>query len=160
MAFLALIQFLQGGNCKLQREQACEVIVNSGRLFAILATVAFIITVDSFDSLLNNFGWRPDDEKTERDKSLKGHFYDRARLARYVGVSALIFCGVLLVAMHDLLLASAAIGIVFVMGWNYWFPKFTGGSQYPSLSRSFNRVIFFWALMILPLFLRAIYIKR
>ena len=147
MSFLALLQFLPetNTNCAWQKP-TCEILVNSGRLFSVMAIIAFMITVDSFDLMLNDFGWRKNDDSTHRIEYLMTHFYDRARLPRYVGVSAVIFCGVLLIALRDFWLACAAIGIVFVMGWNYWFPKLPDTSQAPRVP-----IFLFWIVTILPL---------
>jgi hypothetical protein len=111
-----------------------------------------VITVDSLDSLLNDFGQREDDDETHRVEYLMTHFYDRARLARYLGMSALLFCGILLIAVHDFWVACAAIGTIFAIGWNYWFPQLPDTS--PAASRtSYFPVFFFWVVAALPLLL-------
>lgn len=148
MSFLALIQFLPQGNCVMQGVP-CDIVINSGRLFALIATISFVITVDSLDSLLNDFGKRNDDAETHRIEYLMTHFYDRARLARYIGVAALLFCGILLIAMHDFWVACAATAIIFAIGWNYWFPKLPDTSPVPHFP-----ICFFWVAAALPLLLK------
>jgi hypothetical protein len=146
MSFLSLTQFLPG-KCEKQGP-ICDIVINSGRLFSIIATVAFVITVDSLDSLLNDFGERHNDAETHRTEFLMTHFYDRARLARYLGMSALLFCAILLIAVHDFWVACAAIGTIFAIGWNYWFPKLPD-----TLPASHFPVFFFWVVAALPLLL-------
>jgi hypothetical protein len=116
ISFIALTTF--SGKMDLAQctpKNLCSLSVTLGLLFALLAFVSFVITVDALDSGLNDFRR----ENIARVQNITQYFYERARVPRYVGMAAMLFCAVLLTALHDRWLASTMIGIIFLVGGRY-----------------------------------------
>ena len=91
-----------------------EMVLGLAALSAMAALVCFLVSVDSLDSAINEFGagsW-----------FLPRHFYMQAIQPKYWGFASLLAGAVFIMCFHSRTLASASVGLILAVGYRHWFP--------------------------------------
>jgi len=96
-----------------------ELTLSIAALGAILAIVAFIISVDSLDCLFNGF---VDPLKSQKD--LPYLFYRSTINWRYLGLISILFVASLVVAARNPLFGATSLTVIIGAGYHHWFPYF------------------------------------
>jgi len=83
-----------------------------------ISFTALMLSVDSLDTIFNKFS------DVEIQNTLSNYFYTYVANPRYVATSFLFFSMIILVALHNLTLASICIFMIAYIGYDFWFPNF------------------------------------
>jgi len=107
------IEYAEGAIPKLWT----AVLLWSGMASAMISCVGFLLAVDALDTTFNRFR-----TNYVRDRAIR-YFYRYAIDPRYAGNASLLLSLVLLLAYHNVMLGSMAIGVIVAVGYDFWFPR-------------------------------------
>lgn len=88
----------------------------TGMLSLVISFVCLMFCVDALDTMFNRFA------NDSIRNSLISYFYNYTINPRYAATATMFLSMILLLAYHSEVLASLAIGIIFCVGYNFWFP--------------------------------------
>lgn len=90
----------------------------TGMLSLVISFACLMLCVDSLDTMFNRFA-----SDSIRNYMIN-YFYDYTINPRYAATAAIFFAMVLLLAYHSEVLASLTVGVIFCVGYKFWFPSF------------------------------------
>lgn len=88
----------------------------TGMLSLVISFVCLMFCVDALDTMFNRFA------NDSIRNTLISYFYDYTINPRYAATATMFLSMILLLAYHSEVLASLAVGIIFCVGYNFWFP--------------------------------------
>ncbi|RDH88402.1 MAG: hypothetical protein DIZ78_00210 [endosymbiont of Escarpia spicata] len=95
----------------------------AGMLAAAMAFVCFVLCVDAFDTMFNQF-------RTHNVRNvLVNYFYRYTINPRYIATASLLVSMVLLLAFYSEVLSAFAIGCIVIFGYGFWFPDIRAACQ-------------------------------
>jgi len=88
-----------------------------GMMSLVVSFTCLMLCVDSLDTIFNRFS------NDLAQNILTDYFYSYTINPRYAATASMYLAMILLLAYHSEILATLAIGIVFCIGYHFWFPN-------------------------------------